>query len=128
MRLSKLLIAILLTAASLGVRADPLPDSSEKEIVEAIEKNWNIPTGMTDIERYTVTLRVHLSASGAVTQVDVLDPKDDPNFRALANSAERAVILTQHELGRLPVPADQLPRTINLRWDMKAICEQLGGC
>jgi hypothetical protein len=126
MRPGKLLTAIVLIAVSFGASAAPLTDSTRKELTESIEKNWNIPTGMPNIDSYTITLRVHLSSSGAVTQIDVPDSKDDPNFRSLVESARRAVLLTQNELGRLPIPADQLQTTVDLRWDMKTICAQLG--
>ena len=115
-------------AISCGTSAEPLTDSTKKEVSAAIEKNWNIPTGISKLESYTVTLRVHLSSDGGVTQIDVLDSKDDPDFRTLVESARRAVMLTQIELGRLPIPADQLTPTIDLRWSMNQICEQYGGC
>ena len=49
-------------------------------------------------------------------------------IRTIAESARRAILITQSELGRLPIPADKYNPTIVVRWPMKLICEQRGGC
>jgi hypothetical protein len=106
----------------------PLTMAETDGIRSAIEKNWLIPLGMANAENYTVSLRLHLTPDGVVTQIDVLDDNADPGFRTIAESARRAILITQSELGRLPIPADKYNPTIVVRWPMKLICEQRGGC
>jgi hypothetical protein len=83
---------------------------------------------MANAESYTVSLRLHLTPDGVVTKIDVLDDNADPGFRTIAESARRAILITQSELGRLPIPPDKYNPTIVVRWPMKLICEQRGGC
>jgi hypothetical protein len=106
----------------------PLTMAETDGIRSAIEKNWLIPLGMANAEAYTVSLRLHLTPDGVVTQIDVLDDNGDPGFRTIAESARRAILMTQNELGRLPIPPDKYNPTIVVRWPMKLICEQRGGC
>jgi hypothetical protein len=106
----------------------PLTMAETDGIRTAIEKNWLIPLGMANADAYTVSLRLHLTPDGVVTQIDVIDDNPDPGFRTIAESARRAILITQSELGRLPIPADKYNPTIVVRWPMKLICEQRGGC
>jgi hypothetical protein len=128
-RLTRLLAALVLVAMSFGANAEPVMDSTTAgDLRAAIEKNWLIPIGIANAESYTVSLRLHLTPGGVVTQIEVLDDNPDPGFRTIAESARRAVLITQSELGRLPIPADKYNPTIVVRWPMKLICEQAGGC
>jgi len=113
---------------SFGAHAEPLSDATSADVRAAIEKNWNIPIGIPNMESYTVSLRLHMTQEGVVTQIDVLDDTGDPGFRTLAESARRAILITQNEDGRLPIPADEYNPTMVVRWPMKLICEQAGGC
>jgi outer membrane biosynthesis protein TonB len=106
----------------------PLTMAETDGIRTAIEKNWNIPVGMANMDSYTVRLRLYLTPDGVVTKIEVLDDNGDPGFRTLAESARRAILITQNELGRLPIPPDKYNPTIVVRWPMKLICEQRGGC
>ena len=106
----------------------PLTMAEQDGIRAAIEKNWNIPVGMANADTYVVMLRLHLTPDGIVTAIDVLDQSGDPGFRTIADSARRAILVTQAELGRLPIPADKYNATMVVRWNMKLICEQMGGC
>jgi hypothetical protein len=126
--LTGLFAALVLVAVSFGASAEPETEGPYDDLRAAIEKNWNLPLGITDAENYTVSLRLHLTPEGVVTQIDVLDDRDDPAFRTLAESARRAILITQNELGRLPIPKDKYSPTIVVRWPMKLICEQAGGC
>jgi hypothetical protein len=123
-----LFAAPLLLAVSFGAQAQPLSDAMADSIRAAIEKNWNFPTGVPNAERYTVSLRLHMTREGVVTQIDVLEDTGDPGFRTIAESARRAILVTQNDDGRLPIPREEYRPTIVLRWQMKLICEQLGGC
>jgi hypothetical protein len=128
-RLAGWLTALVLLTASPGARAEPVIDSQTSDNLRmAIERNWNMPVGLANAERYTVSLLLHLSPDGIVTKIDVLDDNGDPEFRTLADSARRAILVTQNEFGRLPIPADQYQPTMVVRWQMKLICEQHGGC
>jgi hypothetical protein len=122
------LAAFVLVAVSFGAQAQPLSDATADAIRAAIDKNWNLPTGVPNMDRYTVSLRLHMTREGVVTQIDVLEDSGEPSFRAIADSARRAIQITQNEDGRLPIPAEEYRPTIILRWPMKLICEQRGGC
>jgi len=74
------------------------------------------------------SLRLHLTPESVVTQIEVLEDKAGPDCRTLAESGRRAVLITQSELGRLPIAPDKYNPTIIVRWPMKVICEQVGGC
>jgi outer membrane biosynthesis protein TonB len=106
----------------------PLTMAETDGIRSAIEKNWNIPVGMANIESYIVSLRLYLTPDGVVTKIEVLDDTGDPGFRTIAESARRAILITQSELGRLPIPKDKYNPTLIVRWPMKTICAQQGGC
>ena len=58
----------------------------------------------------------------------LLQENDDPECNTIAESAKRAVLMTQNELGHLPIPVDEYNPTITVVWPMKLICEQRGGC
>jgi len=94
-------------------------DGADGRLREAIEKNWLIPLGMEDAENYTVSLRLHVSKDGIVTIVEVLDDNGDPNYRQLADSARRAILITQQEQGRLPIPTNDYNSAVIVRWPMK---------
>jgi outer membrane biosynthesis protein TonB len=103
----------------------PLTMAEQDGIRAAIERNWNIPVGMANIETYVVMLRLHLTPDGVVTKIDVLDDTGDQGFRTLAESARRAILYTQNELGRLPIPPDKFNATMIVRWNMAQICQQM---
>jgi outer membrane biosynthesis protein TonB len=104
----------------------PLTMAEQDGIRSAIEKNWSVPVGMANIESYVVMLRLHLTPDGVVTGIDVLNDNGDPGFRTIAESARRAVEITQNELGRLPIPPDKYNATIIVRWNMAQICADMG--
>ncbi len=107
----------------------PLTMAETDGIRSAIEKNWNIPVGMANMDSYTVSLRLYLTPDGVVTKIEVLGDTGDQGFRTLADSARRAILMTQNELGRLPIPPDKYNPTIVVRWPMNVICGQrAGGC
>lgn len=107
------------------ISAVPLTSGEEEGIRSAIEQRWNVPAGMANIDRYTVSLRLHMLGDGTVSKIDILDPMNDQGWRVVAESAKRAVLLTQKELGRLPIPSDKYNSTIVVRWNMATICAQM---
>jgi hypothetical protein len=122
------LAALVIVAVSFGARAEPLSDADADRLREAIEKNWLVPIGLDNIESCTVTLRLHLAADGGVSNIERLADNGGPGCDTIAESARRAVLITQSDLGRLPIPADKYNSTVDVRWSMKLICEQVGGC
>src|SRR5262245_30324203 len=101
-----------LVAVPFGTHADSLSDLDAQRLREAIERNWNIPVGLSNVENCTVSLRLHLAADGAVSKVERLDDAGDPDCDTAAESARRAILITQDELGRLPIPADNYNSTL----------------
>jgi hypothetical protein len=127
--LSGSVAALGLVVIMSGANAESvLDDETADAIRAAIEKNWMIPIGLDHAERCTATLRLHLTPEGVVQQIDVLGDTTDAGCRTLAESARRAVLITQSEDGRLPLPPDKHIPTFVVRWPMKEICEQRGGC
>ena len=122
------LATLVAMAVSFGARAEPLSDAESDRLRMAIEKNWLIPIGVDNLEDCTVTLRLHLAADGALSNIERLADNGDPGCDTIAESARRAVLITQSELGHLPIPADKYNSTVDVRWPMKLICEQVGGC
>ena len=122
-------VAVLLALCSCASAPAPVPTPADDDPLRtAIEKNWNIPVGLDNIEKCTVSLRLHLAADGAVSKIERLDDAGDAGCDAIAESARRAILITQNDLGRLPIPKDSYKPTIVVTWPMKEICEQHGGC
>jgi hypothetical protein len=105
--------------------AVPLTTGEEEGIRAAIEPRWNIPVGMANIEKYEVQLRLYMRPDGTVSKIEVINTSGDAGYRTIAESARRAVLVAQQELGRLPIPADKYNSTIVLRWNMALICSQM---
>ena len=62
-----------------------------------IQKNWNLPAGARGAHNMKVTLHILLGRDGTVIDVEVTDlvqTQTDPFFRAMAESAVRAVLKT----------------------------------
>lgn len=69
--------------------------SEQNLIKQQIQRNWNIPLAVQNIDEVAVTLHIELNKDGTVTGAKIVD-KICPNIpasvcQALANSAERAV-------------------------------------
>ncbi|PPR22714.1 MAG: hypothetical protein CFH39_01091, partial [Alphaproteobacteria bacterium MarineAlpha10_Bin2] len=58
-----------------------------------VEANWSVPAGVRDAGDLVVTIRIRLGRDGAVQSAEILGANyaEDPNFRAMAESARRAV-------------------------------------
>ena len=75
-----------------------LPFGEEDAIRRQIEPHWNYNPGLPGIEKMRVELIVTMNPDGSVQKVEFADPQAvyaDPNFRAFAESAQRAVYVTQ---------------------------------
>ncbi|MBR46868.1 MAG: hypothetical protein CMM31_10410, partial [Rhodospirillaceae bacterium] len=62
-------------------------------IKDRVESNWSVPAGVRDAGDLVVTIRIRLGRDGVVQRAEILDTNyaQDPNFRAMAESARRAV-------------------------------------
>lgn len=86
--------------AALAADTDPSDADAQLSMLEidAIRKqisdNWDLPAGAKDAQNMVVTLRIQLNPDGTVTNVEVVDGgrlNSDPFYRAMAESAQRAV-------------------------------------
>jgi outer membrane biosynthesis protein TonB len=78
------------------VRNEPLSLSVIDAIRRQVEDKWNVPIGARDVESLSVELRIVLQTNGKVHDVQIVDRErmrrpGEENFRAMAESAERAV-------------------------------------
>lgn len=77
-------------------RNEPLSLSVIDAIRRQVEDKWNVPIGARDAESLSVELHIVLQTNGAVHDVQIIDRArmqraGEENFRAMAESAERAV-------------------------------------
>ena len=83
----------------------PLSQTVIDDIKWQIQRNWSsVPTGAEDAHEVIVILRLQLGPDGAVRKVTVVDKArmaGDAVFRAMAESAVRAVWKTKR-IERLP--------------------------
>jgi hypothetical protein len=63
-------------------------------IKSKVESNWSVPAGVRDAGGLIVTIRIRLGRDGAVQDAEILDTDyaENANFRAMAESARRAVL------------------------------------
>ena len=88
----------VLAKADSEFRADvPLSMTELDNIRYQIQKNWHLPAGGRNVQNMQVTLRIQLGPDGGVLDVSVVDQSQmttDPFYRAMAESAVRAVLKT----------------------------------
>ena len=88
----------VLAKANDGFRSDvPLSMTELDNIRYQIQRNWNLPAGGRNVHNMQVALRIQLAPDGQVLDVSVVDQDqvlNDPFFRAMAESAVRAVLKT----------------------------------
>ncbi len=85
--------------------SEPLSLSEMDYIKQQISKNWTMPTAVVSAENLVVAIRVDLDKDGTVTKVDIVDKRryaSDPYFRAAADSARTAVLVTKQITGLPP--------------------------
>lgn len=98
------------------VRAEDWQDDIRRQI----ERNWNIDPEAAQKSDIKIEIRITLEKDGTVTKVEILN--DQPNnvdYRALADSAKRAIILSSP----LKLPKGQYWPSLVLRFDPKAVIE-----
>jgi outer membrane biosynthesis protein TonB len=77
-----------------NVLSGPLANTIVGAIRKKVEDNWSVAAGVKDAHTMSVTLRIELGPDGAVTAARIEDIEryqSDPAFRAMADSALRAV-------------------------------------
>lgn len=72
----------------------PLSLNEKDAIRQQIMKNWTVPAGAKDVQNTVVTLHLNVLPDGTISKVEIIDQlrySSDPFFRAMADSATRAV-------------------------------------
>ena len=92
----------------------PMTASDEEGIRAQIEDNWNKSSfaGAPNIETMVIELRITLQPDGTVLKAVVLNNDPNPFFRAAADSAARAVMISSP----LKLPPGKTWDTIRLRF------------
>lgn len=76
--------------------------SETDAIAGHLRECWNFDPGGRGVEDMIIEIRAHLSKAGTITNVEILDKSrynSDPYFRAVAESAKRAIYLCQNKNG-----------------------------
>ena len=112
-------------AAASGASNTPLTLSEIDHIRHQIEQCWSVPAGVRDAADMRVSIHVSLRPDGSVIDSRIVSTgrMGEPNYRAAAESAQRAVRLCS-PLQDLPVDKYQRWRELTLTFNPK---EFLGG-
>lgn len=67
---------------------------SERDLIATqLKKCWNVDAGAVGIDDMLIEIRAFVNKDGRVRDVTILNMKNDPSFRAVAESARRAVLI-----------------------------------
>lgn len=105
-----------------GVVSDKLTISEEDLLRRQIEQCWNVPVGGRDVGSMVVELKIEVNPDKTVKTVTVNDQArmgSDGFFRALAESAVRAVKNARCSPLQLPDGKYDMWKEINFRFDPK---------
>ncbi|MBR1904563.1 MAG: hypothetical protein IJ824_05265 [Alphaproteobacteria bacterium] len=83
---------------SKGSYLNDLTISETDAIASLLRQNWNLDPGAMGMDGLRVEIRVHLSREGMIQKIEFVDQhrfNTDPSYRAVAESAQRAIIATQ---------------------------------
>lgn len=72
----------------------PMSVNEKDAIRQQIMQNWTVPSGAKDIQNIVATLHINVQSDGTVSKVEIVNQgryNSDPSFRAMADSAMRAV-------------------------------------
>lgn len=72
----------------------PMSVNEKDAIRQQIMQNWTVPSGAKDIQNIVATLHLNVQPDGTISKVEITDQSrynTDPSFRAMADSAVRAV-------------------------------------
>ena len=72
----------------------PMTDADADFLRRQVLPCWNIDPRIPNPEKYSVVVRASIGSDGRVTRTELEDPSrpDDPNYRAVADSAIRAFL------------------------------------
>lgn len=91
-------------------------------IRQQIQRNWNLPAGARNAENMVVEIVITLAADGSVSDARIIDSENrmqrDPFYRAMAESALRAVMITER-IRNLSPETYETWRQMRLRFDPK---------
>ena len=119
------------TAAAPG-RKEPAPDplqtalqrrAVEDELSRMVRKQiipcWNIPAGAKDVRDMKIALRIRLNRDGSIIGAPQLidSPRTDPFYRAVAESARRALQNPQCQPLNLPRQQYEIWKSITFNFD-----------
>jgi len=85
-----------------------------------IERCWNLPTGIKDTSRMPVGIRITMNMDGTVREAFVHEQartQSDPSYRALAESALRAVLNPRCQPFKLPPDRYEAWQVMELNFD-----------
>ncbi len=67
---------------------------SERDLIaNQLKKCWNVDAGAVGVDNMIIEIRAFVNKDGRVRDVRILNMKPDPSFRAVAESARRAVLI-----------------------------------
>lgn len=76
-----------------GSLMQPLTLSEKDLIVNKLRGCWNVDAGASGIEEMVIEVRAYVGRDGRVKDVKILNMKNDPSFRSVAESARRAIYI-----------------------------------
>lgn len=67
---------------------------SERDLIATqLKKCWNVDAGAVGIDDMIIEIQALVNKDGRIREVTILNMKNDPSFRAVAESARRAVLI-----------------------------------
>ena len=80
-----------------GSLTQPLSISERDLIAAKLRGCWNVDAGKSGIENMIIEIQVNVNKEGRVLDVRILNMKNDPVFRSVAESAQRAVYICDNK-------------------------------
>ena len=84
---------------SQGSYFSDLTISETDAIASLLRQNWNLDPGAMGIDGMKVEIRVSMKRDGSINEIEFVDKhryNTDPNYRSVAESARRAIIMTEN--------------------------------
>lgn len=84
---------------SQGSYFSDLTISETDAIASLLRQNWNLDPGAMGIDGMRVEIRVKMKRDGSIDEIEFVDKNrynTDPNYRSVAESARRAIIMTEN--------------------------------
>ncbi len=82
-----------------GSYLSSLTISETDAIASLLQQNWNLDPGSIGMENMRVPIRVYLGRDGSIKKIEFIEQgrfNSDPAYRAVAESAQRAIYATQN--------------------------------